>query len=197
MLSSGALDTSAAAVAGAASSLIINGDGAFEEFWSQIPSMPSTYEVAVGTALSFRYTTGHNVWLMPTEEAYDACDFSSATELASSTHGGGQPPLWPNLFEAVANETGELLFACEAVFYSHCGRGQKIRVTVLPGLPPSLPPPRTPPPTPLSPATDASTAAPPSAPASAESGAPGPGRGLGLWLAVAGAALVSLRSGLV
>ena len=119
--------------------MIINGDGPYEEFWSKVPSTPSSYTVAAGTVLSFRYTSGHNVWLMPTEQAFNACDFSAAVELASQTYGGGQPPIWPNDYQAVATTAGDLLIACEAVMASHCGRGQKIRVTVT-EQPPSPPP---------------------------------------------------------
>ena len=94
--------------------------------------------IAVGTALAFRFSTGHNVWLMPSEAAYVACDFSQATELASVITGGGQPG-WSPLYQAVATEVGELLFACGAALRSHCGRGQKIRVTVSSAPPPSPP----------------------------------------------------------
>ena len=139
VLTAAALDSAAAAVAGAASTVIINGEGPYEEFWSKIPSTPSSYTVAAGTVLSFRYTSGHNVWLMPTEQAFNDCDFSAAVELASQTYGGGQPPIWPNDYQAVATTAGDLLIACEAVMASHCGRGQKIRVTVT-EQPPSPPP---------------------------------------------------------
>ena len=143
VLTAASLDNSAAAVASAAPTVIINGDGPHELWWSEIPSTPSSYTVAAGTALSFRYTSGHNVWLLPTEEAFNACDFSGATELASQTYGGGQPPDWPNDYQAVATTAGDLLIACQAVMASHCGRGQKIRLTVT-ELPPS-PPPASPP----------------------------------------------------
>ena len=139
VLTAAALDSAAAAVASAASTVIINGEGPYDEFWSKIPSTPSSYTVAAGTVLSFRYTSGHNVWLMPTEKAFNDCDFSAAVELASQTYGGGQPPIWPNDYQAVATTAGDLLIACQAVMGSHCGRGQKIRVTVT-EQPPSPPP---------------------------------------------------------
>ena len=143
VLTAAALDSAAAAVAGAASTVIINGEGPYGEFWSKIPSTPSSYTVAAGTVLSFRYTSGHNVWLMPTEQAFNDCDFSAAVELASQIYGGGQPPIWPNDYKAVATTAGDLLIACEAVMASHCGRGQKIRVTVTEQ--PTSPPPVSPP----------------------------------------------------
>ena len=43
VLTAAALDSAAAAVAGAASTVIINGEGPYEEFWSKIPSTPSSY----------------------------------------------------------------------------------------------------------------------------------------------------------
>ena len=124
VLTAAALDSAAAAVAGAASTVIINGEGPYEEFWSKIPSMPSSYTVAAGTVLSFRYTSGHNVWLMPTEQAFNDCDFSAAVELASQTYGGGQPPIWPNDYKAVATLAGDLLIACR-LLASHHGRGKR------------------------------------------------------------------------
>ena len=169
VLTTASIDSSAAAVMSATSTVIINGDGPYQEFWSAIPSTPSSYTVATGTALSFRYTTGHNVWLLPSEEAFNACDFSSATELASQTHGGGQAPIWPNMYQTVATTAGDLLIACQAVMASHCGRGQKIRLTVTeqpptlasppPASPPTLaspsPPVQSPPPPPSEPAVAA------------------------------------------
>jgi len=155
LLTAAALDSTAAAVASAAATVIINGDGPHKLWWSEIPSTPSSYTVAAGTALSFRYTSGHNVWLLPTEEAFNACDFSGATELASQTYGGGQPPDWPNDYQAVATTAGDLLIACQAVMASHCGRGQKIRLTVT-----ELPPPPSPASPPLLPSRSQATDCP-------------------------------------
>ena len=194
VLTAASLDNSAAAVASAAATVIINGDGPHELWWSEIPSTPSSYTVAAGTALSFRYTSGHNVWLLPTEEAFNACDFSSATELASQTYGGGQPPDWPNDYQAVATTAGDLLIACQAVMASHCGRGQKIRLTVTelplsppPASPPLLPSPSSPPPPSPPPPS------PPSPPP--QSGAPPRAKPVGLAasLGAAAAAYLLLR----
>ena len=206
VLTAAALDSAAAAVASAASTVIINGDGPYEQFWSDIPSTPSSYTVAAGTALSFRYTSGHNVWLLPTEEAFNACDFSAATELASQTYGGGQAPIWPNNYQAVATTAGDLLIACQAVMASHCGRGQKIRLTVTERPPPSPPPP--PPTLPALPAPSTLSLSPPSTPPTPllaspspltpdgeESGAPPRAQPVGLAasLGAAAAAYLGLR----
>ena len=97
------------------------------EYWSAMPSSPSTYEVVIGDKLSFKYTEYHNVYLMPSQEAYASCDFSAATELANATYGGGEGSI-PNNYEAVTTATGTLYFACQ--ISGHCAAGQKIAVTV-------------------------------------------------------------------
>ena len=57
---------------------------------------------------------------------YDSCDFSGATELASTSHGGGSGST-PNLYEAVVSSAGTLYFACQVG--GHCGGGQKVTIT--------------------------------------------------------------------
>ena len=73
---------------------------------------------------------------------YDACDFTGATELASTTHGGavGQDKAngLSNLYEATVTREGTLWFACQVG--SHCLSGQKVVVHVTPASPPSSPP---------------------------------------------------------
>ena len=106
ILDSSALDSSESALAGATSEVVIGGadakqddghehdhgggDGSDDvhEYWSSIPSTPSSYTVSVGDKLSFKYSAYHNVFLLPSPSAYDNCDFSGATELASQTFGG-------------------------------------------------------------------------------------------------------------
>ena len=104
-----------------------SGSGDVHEYWSAMPSSPSSYKVVIGDKLSFKYTTSHNVYLMPSPEAYESCDFSAATELASDSYGGGEGS-FPNVYEAVTTATGTLYFACEKP--GHCGARQKIAVTV-------------------------------------------------------------------
>jgi len=104
-----------------------SGSDDVHEYWSAMPSSPSTYEVVVGDKLSFKYTEYHNVYLMPSQEAYESCDFSAATELASDSYGGGEGS-FPNVYEAVTTATGTLYFACEKP--GHCEARQKIAVTV-------------------------------------------------------------------
>ena len=90
----------------------------------------------IGDKLSFKYTTYHNVYLMPSQEAYASCDFSAATELANATYGGGEGSI-PNKYEAVTTATGTLYFACQIP--GHCDGKQKIAVTVTEA--PAPPPP--------------------------------------------------------
>ena len=116
-----------------------SGSDDVHNYWSAMPSSPSTYEVVIGDKLSFKYTEYHNVYLMPSQEAYESCDFSAATELASVSYGGGEGDI-PNKYEAVTTATGTLYFACQIA--SHCAQGQKIAVTVKAA--PAPPPPDSP-----------------------------------------------------
>ena len=99
---------------------------------------PQEYTVALGTKLVFRYSISHNVWLMPSQEAFEACDFSSgARELASATQGGVAAADvdrlgYANVFEILASTTDTLYFACQVS--DHCQKGQKIAVVVEPGV---------------------------------------------------------------
>ena len=104
-----------------------SGSGDVHEYWSAMPSSPSSYKVVIGDKLSFKYSEYHNVYLMPSQEAYESCDFSDATELASDSYGGGEGS-FPNVYEAVTTATGTLYFACEKP--GHCEARQKIAVTV-------------------------------------------------------------------
>ena len=114
-----------------------SGSDDVHKYWSAMPSSPSTYEVVVGDKLSFKYTEYHNVYLMPSQEAYESCDFSAATELASDSYGGGEGS-FPNVYEAVTTATGTLYFACQIP--GHCAGKQKIAVTVT-AAPPDSPAP--------------------------------------------------------
>ena len=116
-----------------------SGSDDVHKYWSAMPSSPSTYEVVIGDKLSFKYNAFHNVYLMPSQEAYESCDFSAATELASVSYGGGEGDI-PNKYEAVTTATGTLYFACQIA--SHCAQGQKIAVTVKAA--PAPPPPDSP-----------------------------------------------------
>merc|ERR1719499_341234 len=61
---------------------------------------------------------GHNVLLMPDENAFSGCDFSSATLL------GSESPVTTEAFTT----TGVYYYSCSVT--GHCGQGQKLAVTV-------------------------------------------------------------------
>jgi len=143
-LASASLDSSATALAGAPAELVVGGSGSADDghdhdhgggdghddvhqYWSTIPSSPSSYVIDVGDKLIFKYTAYHNVYLMPSEAAYEACDFSNATELASTSHGGGSGEM-PNLYETIVTAAGKLYVACQVG--NHCGTGQKVAISV-------------------------------------------------------------------
>ena len=143
-----ALDNSAATLAAATTTVTI---GTSPQFWSAMNQNPSSYSVAVGDKLSFKYSNWHNVYLMASETAYNACDFTGATELASASHGGGSGSMTPNKYEAVVSTAGTLYIACQVS--GHCDQGQKVTITAAAASTPSPSPssPSPPQPSPSSP----------------------------------------------
>ena len=132
---SASLDTSPAAVQAATASLEI---GTQPFFWDAIPQPIASYNVSTGTRLTFKFSNSHNLWLMGSQAKYDACDFSGATELASTDHGGAtnQQDIafgHENLYEATVAGEGTLRFACQVG--SHCLSRQKVVVHVTPAPP--------------------------------------------------------------
>ena len=74
----------------------------------------------------------HERW-MPSQHAFDACDFSAAHELASTTQGGVAAEDvdrlgYANVYEHHVDKAGVVYFACQVS--DHCDKGQKIAVTV-------------------------------------------------------------------
>ena len=126
--------------------------GTSPEFWSAMPSSPTAYTVTVGTALIFRFSTYHNLYLMEDVNAYDSCDLSHSVKLAETNHGGretDQPAMPANKYEVVITAAGTYYFACHVP--GHCASGQKIAVTVVDA--PSSPPPPAPPTQPTPPSS--------------------------------------------
>ena len=148
-----ALDNSAATLAAATTTVTI---GTSPQFWSAMNQNPSSYSVAVGDKLSFKYSNYHNVYLMASETAYNDCDFTGATELASTSHGGGSGST-PNQYEAVVSSAGTLYIACEVS--GHCDAGQKVTITAAAASTPS-PSPSSPSPPPPSPSPPVSVSTP-------------------------------------
>jgi len=76
--------------------------------------------VALGTEIVFKWIGFHNVYQLPDKNAFDACDFSKATKLAS------QGP-----YTYKASSAGIVYFACEVG--GHCSFNQKLALTVTGG----------------------------------------------------------------
>ena len=77
--------------------------------------------VPVNTDVIFKWSGWHNVWKFPDKAAFDACDFSKATELAS----GSQNP-----YTYKAPSTGIVYFGCQVGRGGHCKANQKLALTV-------------------------------------------------------------------
>ena len=75
--------------------------------------------VSAGTNAVFKWREVHNVWLLPNKAAYDACDFSQARELASSS---------VHEYTYTASAPGIFYFACEIT--QHCIVNHKMALTV-------------------------------------------------------------------
>merc|ERR1711871_115578 len=79
----------------------------------------------IGDKVVFKYSSAHNVYEMATKSAYDKCDFTGATELASTSQGGGSGAL-PNQYIYQCKTQGDTYIACQVG--SHCVAGQKVVV---------------------------------------------------------------------
>merc|ERR1712054_13137 len=80
----------------------------------------------VGESVVFKYSANHNVYSMPTQAAFDGCDFTGATELGSTSQGGGAGAL-PNQYSYKCASEGDVYIACQVG--SHCSSGQKVKIT--------------------------------------------------------------------
>ena len=143
------LDSSSAALTAATGTTwTVGGD---TNYWNGCCAANYGLTVTVGDKLSFGYSAAHNVYRMASETAYNDCDFTGATELASTSHGGGSGST-PNLYEAVVSSAGTLYIACQVS--SHCQYNQKVTITAAaasPSPPSPSPSPSPPPPSPSSP----------------------------------------------
>ena len=167
------LDSSSGALAAATGSTVSVGHNS--DFWNVCCTGLyglSGLGVTVGDKLRFSYSGSHNVYQMASKAAYDDCDFAEATELASTTKGGGSGS-FSNLYEAVittADAADTLYIACQVG--AHCGDGgQKVTITATfapsppppsPSPPPPSPPPPSPPPPSPSPPPPSPSPPPPS-----------------------------------
>jgi len=96
------------------------------EWQAGVPYEP--LEVAVGDNIQFdwsKYGT-HDLYILNDRAAFDACDFSDATELAPISASGSHV--------VTMTEEGSIYFSCSVGDGGHCNALQKIEVVVsLPG----------------------------------------------------------------
>ena len=74
---------------------------------------------SVGSTLTFSYSTGHNVYSMPSAADFNSCNFGGATLLATS-----------GPYVHTFTSEGTFYFACQVS--GHCDAGQKVTVNVAP-----------------------------------------------------------------
>merc|ERR1719478_1687626 len=71
-----------------------------------------------GDKLKFSWTGGHNVYLMASKAAFDACNFTGGTNLGATSP----------VSYTVPQSSEKIYFGCEVGM--HCSAGQKLAVTV-------------------------------------------------------------------
>ena len=74
---------------------------------------------SVGDSVVFTWSSFHNVYMFADEDAFNACDFAGATELA---------PADVNTYTFEVTDTGSFYFGCSVG--THCSLGQKLALTV-------------------------------------------------------------------
>ena len=162
------LDPSSAALNGATGEAYAckSGDCSNGLYWSNWDFENTELTMTVGQKIIFLFASeqGHDVHVAGSKDAFDSCNATTGTTVASSNVGGGtnianqctSPDGCRDKYEAVLTQPGTLYFICTHTL--HCSQ-QKIKVTVnnAPPAPPALPPPSpsplpsAPPPVPLSP----------------------------------------------
>merc|ERR1711907_376626 len=85
----------------------------------------ATVAAALGDTVVFEYSASHDVYHMASSTAYDSCDFTGATMLASASQGGGSGS-YPNSYSYTCSTTGNVYVACSVG--SHCSAGQKVQI---------------------------------------------------------------------
>lgn len=78
-----------------------------------------------GQAVLFKYSANHNVYQLGSAAAFEACNFTGATEIGNTTQGGGSGS-YPNHFSYTCTQSGSVYLACQVG--SHCAGGQKVVV---------------------------------------------------------------------
>ena len=102
------------------------------------PDGLSPIPLTIGDSLTFKFSVHHDVWLLPTQASFDACDFSTAQKIADTDRGGGctedDDLACINSHEGFVykpSTPGTYWFSCS--IHDHCVNGQKLAVTVVEG----------------------------------------------------------------
>ena len=99
-----------------------------------------------GDTLVFHYSDNHDVWQHTDKASWDSCDFSTATMVANTHHGGNCPEEqeWNSTcvdegpgYQWEAETAGTFYFSCS--IGTHCQNGQKVTVHVHPADQPMPP----------------------------------------------------------
>ena len=77
--------------------------------------------VKANTDVVFKWSSYHNVFQFPDKTAYDNCDFSKATELATNDQ---------NPYTYKAKSPGNFYFGCAIGAGGHCRTPQKLPLTI-------------------------------------------------------------------
>ena len=83
--------------------------------------MKTNATTETNTTVVFKWSGYHNVYMFPSKAAFDSCDFSDATELATNDK---------NPFTYKASAPGTYYFGCEVGNGYHCKQPQKLALTV-------------------------------------------------------------------
>ena len=82
--------------------------------------------VALNSDVVFQWSGKHDLWLFPDKAAFDACDFSKATQLADNTQ--------TDPYTYKASKVGTFYFGCNVgggdMGMNHCKSPQKLALTV-------------------------------------------------------------------
>ena len=84
--------------------------------------MKRTATATTNTAVVFKWSGFHNVYMFPNKLAFDICDFRKAKELATNDK---------NPFTYKASAAGTYYFGCGVGAGSHCIQSQKLALTVI------------------------------------------------------------------
>ena len=86
-----------------------------------MPKKLTAATVKVNTAVVFKWSGYHNVYMFPNKADFENCEFGKAKELAANSK---------NPFTFKASSPGTFYFGCEVGGGYHCNTPQKLALTV-------------------------------------------------------------------